>query len=107
MELVLVLAGLAEGVMVGIERGAPQVYGAAEYVAGGGVYLPRLFGGEGICPAGRVNAGGEEDPALEDNREEAENLLEQVGNDYERAEQAYAEARNLADENPNLIESTS
>jgi hypothetical protein len=33
-------------------------------------------------------------------------LLEQVGNDYERAEQAYDEARNLADENPNLIEST-
>ena len=48
----------------------------------------------------------EEDPALENNREEAENLLEQVGNDYERAEQAYAEARDLADENPNLIEST-
>lgn len=48
----------------------------------------------------------EEDPSLQDNREEAENLLEQVGNDYERAEQAYAEARNLADENPDLIEST-
>ena len=48
----------------------------------------------------------EEDPALENNREEAENLLEQVGNDYERAEQAYAEARDLADENPELIEST-
>ena len=48
----------------------------------------------------------EEDPALQNNREEAENLLEQVGNDYERAEQAYAEARDLADENPELIEST-
>jgi hypothetical protein len=48
----------------------------------------------------------EEDPALQNNREEAENLLEQVGNDYERAEQAYAEARDLADENPNLIEAT-
>ncbi len=48
----------------------------------------------------------EEDPALENNREEAENLLEQVGDDYERAEQAYAEARDLADENPDLIEST-
>ena len=47
-----------------------------------------------------------EDPALENNREEAENLLEQVGDDYERAEQAYAEARDLADENPDLIEST-
>ncbi len=48
----------------------------------------------------------EEDPSLQNNREEAENLLEQVGNDYERAEQAYAEARDLADENPDLIEST-
>ena len=48
----------------------------------------------------------EEDPSLQDNREEAENLLEQVGDDYERAEQAYAEARDLADENPDLIEST-
>jgi tetratricopeptide (TPR) repeat protein len=49
----------------------------------------------------------EEDPSLENNREEAENLLEQVGNDYEEAEQAYAEARRLADENPELIEATS
>ena len=48
----------------------------------------------------------EEDPSLQDNREEAENLLQQVGDDYERAEQAYAEARDLADENPNLIEAT-
>ena len=48
----------------------------------------------------------EEDPSLENNREEAENLLEQVGDDYERAEQAYADARQLADENPDLIEST-
>ena len=48
----------------------------------------------------------EEDPSLQNNREEAENLLEEVGNDYERAEQAYAEARDLADENPDLIEST-
>ena len=48
----------------------------------------------------------EEDPSLQDNREEAENLLQQVGDDYERAEQAYAEARDLADENPDLIEST-
>lgn len=49
----------------------------------------------------------EEDPSLENSREEAENLLEQVGNDYERAEQAYADARQLADENPELIEATS
>ena len=49
----------------------------------------------------------EQDPSLENNREEAENLLEQVGNDYEEAEQAYAEARQLADQNPELIEATS
>ncbi len=48
----------------------------------------------------------EEDPSLQDNREEAENLLQQVGDDYERAEQAYAEARELADQNPELIEAT-
>lgn len=48
----------------------------------------------------------EEDPSLEDNREEAENLLQQVGEDYEEAERAYAEARELADENPDLIEAT-
>jgi predicted nucleic acid-binding Zn-ribbon protein len=48
----------------------------------------------------------EEDPSLQDNREEAENLLQQVGDDYERAEQAYAEARDLADQNPELIEAT-
>lgn len=48
----------------------------------------------------------QEDPALENNRQEALDLLEQVGNDYERADQAYAEARDLADENPELIEST-
>jgi DNA repair exonuclease SbcCD ATPase subunit len=48
----------------------------------------------------------EEDPALENSRDEAENLLQQVGDDYERAEQAYAKARDLADENPELIEST-
>lgn len=49
----------------------------------------------------------QEDPALENNRQEALDLLEQVGNDYEQAEQAYAEARQLADENPDLIEATS
>jgi hypothetical protein len=48
----------------------------------------------------------EEDPSLENNREEAENLLAQVGDDYEEAERAYAEARELADENPDLIEAT-
>ena len=48
----------------------------------------------------------QEDPALENNRQEALDLLEQVGNDYDTAERSYTEARNLADENPELIEST-
>ncbi|HKH10556.1 MAG TPA: hypothetical protein VKA73_05360 [Rubrobacter sp.] len=48
----------------------------------------------------------EDDPALENNRDEAENLLQQVGDDYDRAEQSYDEARDLADENPDLIEKT-
>lgn len=48
----------------------------------------------------------QDDPALESNRQEALDLLEQVANDYEQAEQAYAEARNLADDNPDLIEAT-
>lgn len=48
----------------------------------------------------------QEDPALDNNRQEALDLLDQVGNDYDTAEQAYTEARNLADENPELIEST-
>ena len=49
----------------------------------------------------------QEDPALENNRQEALDLLEQVGNDYDTAERSYTEARNLADENPDLIEATS
>jgi len=48
----------------------------------------------------------EDDPALENNRDEAENLLQQVGDDYDRAEQSYDEARDLANENPDLIEET-
>ena len=48
----------------------------------------------------------QEDPALENNRQEALDLLEQVGNDYDTAERSYTEARNLADENPELIEAT-
>jgi hypothetical protein len=72
---VLVLAGLAEGVVVGVEGGAPEVYGAAEYVAGGGVYLLRLFGGEGVGPAGRVDAGGEEDLVYVDVAEAGDDRL--------------------------------
>ena len=120
--MVLVLAGLAEGVVVGVKGGAAEVYGAAEYVAGGGVddldvdpAVKRYAGTLSDAMGAQISAEDreiefyallEEDPALENNREEAENLLKQVGNDYERAEQAYAEARDLADENPNLIEAT-
>jgi hypothetical protein len=48
----------------------------------------------------------EEDPALENNRQEVLDLLTEVGDDYERAEEAYAEAREVADSNPDLIEAT-
>ena len=46
----------------------------------------------------------EEDPALENNREQALELLDEIGAGYERAERAYAEAQELADSNPNVIE---
>jgi DNA repair exonuclease SbcCD ATPase subunit len=46
----------------------------------------------------------EEDPALENNREQALELLEEIGTGYERAERTYAEAQELADSNPNVIE---
>jgi septal ring factor EnvC (AmiA/AmiB activator) len=45
----------------------------------------------------------EEDPALENNRDRAIDLLEEVGNGYEEAEQSYAEARELANNNPEVI----
>jgi DNA repair exonuclease SbcCD ATPase subunit len=46
----------------------------------------------------------EEDPALENNRKQALELLEEIGTGYERAERTYAEAQELADSNPNVIE---
>jgi hypothetical protein len=46
----------------------------------------------------------EEDPALENNREQALELLDEIGAGYERAERTYAEAQELADSNPNVIE---
>jgi DNA repair exonuclease SbcCD ATPase subunit len=46
----------------------------------------------------------EEDPALENNREQALELLEEIGAGYKRAERTYAEAQELADSNPNVIE---
>ncbi len=46
----------------------------------------------------------EEDPALENNREKALDLLSEIGAGYEKAEKAYAEAQEFANANPNIIE---
>jgi DNA repair exonuclease SbcCD ATPase subunit len=46
----------------------------------------------------------EEDPALENNREKALDLLSEIGAGYEKAEKAYREAQDFADSHPNLIE---
>jgi chromosome segregation ATPase len=46
----------------------------------------------------------EEDPALENNREKALDLLSEIGKGYEKAEKSYSEAQNLANSNPKLIE---
>ena len=46
----------------------------------------------------------ENDPALENNREKALDLLSEVGAGYREAEDSYEKAQNLADSNPNLIE---
>jgi hypothetical protein len=46
----------------------------------------------------------EEDPALQDNREQAMDLLSEVGDGYKEAEKTYSEAQNLANEHPKLIE---
>ena len=46
----------------------------------------------------------EEDPALQDNRERALDLLAEVGDGYQSAEKTYAEAQDLADSHPKLIE---
>jgi len=47
----------------------------------------------------------EEDPALEDNREKALDLLSEVGAGYKEAEKTYGEAQDLANAHPKLIES--
>ena len=49
----------------------------------------------------------EEDPALENNREEALDLLSEVGDGYQNAEKTYGEAQDLADAHPKLIEGAS
>jgi septal ring factor EnvC (AmiA/AmiB activator) len=46
----------------------------------------------------------EEDPALQENREEALDLLSEVGEGYQKAEKIYDEAQNVADAHPRLIE---
>ena len=46
----------------------------------------------------------EEDPALENNREKALDLLSEVGKGYQKAEKTYGEAQDLADSHPKLIE---
>jgi tetratricopeptide (TPR) repeat protein len=46
----------------------------------------------------------EEDPALENNREKAMDLLSEIGDGYEEAEKAYSKAQDLANSNPKVIE---
>ena len=48
----------------------------------------------------------EEDPALENNRERALDLLSEIGAGYEKAEKAYAKAQDFADSHPGVIERT-
>ncbi len=45
----------------------------------------------------------ERDPTLADNREQAEEMLTEVGDRYEEARSAYDRARELADANPELL----
>ena len=44
------------------------------------------------------------DPALENNREKALDLLSEVGDGYQKADKAYQEARQYADARPKLIQ---
>jgi len=46
----------------------------------------------------------EQDPALADNREKALDLLSEIGEGYQKAEETYRQAQDLADKNPKLIE---
>jgi hypothetical protein len=46
----------------------------------------------------------EEDPALENNREKALDLLSEISAGYKKAEKAYTEAQNFADAHPDVIE---
>jgi DNA repair ATPase RecN len=48
----------------------------------------------------------EQDPALENDREKALDLLSEVGDGYQQAEKTYGEAQDLADSHPKLIEAS-
>ena len=48
----------------------------------------------------------EEDPALENNRKKALDLLSEVGTGYKKAEKAYEQAQDFADSHPDTIEAT-
>lgn len=45
----------------------------------------------------------EEDPILEDNRDEAQQLLSEAGDRYQEAENSYEEAQELANSNPDVL----
>ncbi len=45
----------------------------------------------------------EQDPTLQDSRTEAENILSEVDDGYEEAEEAYERAQGLANTNPELL----
>jgi len=45
----------------------------------------------------------EQDPTLEDNREDAEEILTEIGDGYEEAQNSYDRARELAEANPELL----
>lgn len=47
----------------------------------------------------------EQDPTLADNREEAEEMLTEISDGYEEAENSYSLAQELADANPELLQS--
>lgn len=46
----------------------------------------------------------EQDPILEDDRDRAERVLSQAGDGYERADEAYARAQEIAEANPDLLQ---
>lgn len=45
----------------------------------------------------------EEDPILEDNRDEAQQLLSEAGDNYQQAESSYEEAQEIANSNPDVL----